>query len=182
MRSYGLEILFKKNTGNLTGWMSYTLSKSQQKTPGRTPEEIGLNNGQWYSSVYDKTHNLSITGSYKKSEKWTFGANFILQTGQPATFPNGQYSYAGLVVPSYSLRNQNRLPLFHHLDVSATLTPKSNKNRTWKGEWVFSIYNLYNHKNAASINFRQNSDTGTNEAVRTSIFGAVPSVSYNFKF
>ena len=182
MRSYGLEFLFKKNTGDLTGWVSYTLSKSEQKTPGRTAEEIGLNNGQWYNSVYDKTHNLAITSSYKRNEKWTFGANFALQTGQPATFPNGQYTYSGLVIPSYSLRNQNRLPLYHHLDVSATLTPRNNKGRNWKGEWVFSIYNLYNRKNAASINFRQNSETGTNEAVRTSIFGMVPSVSYNFKF
>lgn len=182
MRAYGLELMFKKNEGKFNGWISYTLSKSEQQTPGRTPEEIGINNGQWYNSAYDKTHNLAITSAYNLNEKWSFGANFALQSGQPVTYPNGQYEYLGITVPSYGLRNENRLPAYHHLDVSATLVPRKNKDRNWKGEWVFSIYNLYNRKNAASINFRQNVDTGENEAVKTSIFGIVPAVSYNFKF
>lgn len=182
LRSYGLEIMFRKNEGKFNGWISYTLSKSEQQTPGRTPIETGINNGQWYNSVYDKLHNIAITSSYNLNEKWSFGANFALQTGQPVTYPVGQYDYLGINVPSYGLRNENRLPAYHHLDIAATLTPKSNKDRQWKGEWVFSIYNLYNRKNAASINFRQNIDTGSNEAVKTSIFGVVPAVSYNFKF
>lgn len=182
MRSYGLEVMLKKNEGRLNGWVSYTLSKSQQQTPGRTAIESGINNGQWYNSAYDKTHNLAITSSYLLNEKWSFGANFTLQSGQPITYPNGQYQYLGITVPSYGLRNENRLPTYHHLDISSTLTPRKNNNRNWKGEWVFSIYNLYNRKNAAAINFRQNRQTGTNEAVKTSIFGMVPAVSYNFKF
>jgi hypothetical protein len=182
LRSYGLEIMFRKNEGKFNGWISYTLSKSEQQTPGRTPIETGINNGQWYNSVYDKLHNVAVTTSYNLNEKWSFGANFALQTGQPVTYPVGQYDYLGINVPSYGLRNENRLPAYHHLDIAATLTPKSNKDRQWKGEWVFSIYNLYNRKNAASINFRQNTDTGSNEAVKTSIFGVVPAVSYNFKF
>jgi hypothetical protein len=182
MRSYGLEVMVKKSEGRLNGWISYTLSKSQQQTPGRNAIEPGINNGQWYNSAYDKTHNLAITSSFLLNEKWSFGANFTLQSGQPITYPNGQYQYLGITVPSYGLRNENRLPAYHHLDISATLTPRKNNNRNWKGEWVFSIYNLYNRKNAAAINFRQNSQTGTNEAVKTSIFGMVPAVSYNFKF
>jgi len=182
MRSYGLEIMVKKNKGRFNGWVSYTLSKSEQQTPGRTPEEIGINNGQWYASAYDKTHNLAVTSAYNLNEKWSFGANFALQSGQPVTYPNGQYEYLGITVPSYGLRNESRLPAYHHLDISATLTPRKNKERNWKGEWVFSIYNLYNRMNAASINFRQNVDTGANEAVQLSIFGIVPAVSYNFKF
>ncbi len=182
MRSYGLEVLFRKNNGKLTGWISYTLSKSEQQTPGRNATESGINNGNWYSTAYDKLHNLAVTSSYNLNKKWSFGANFILQSGQPVTYPNGQYQYQGIVVPSYGLRNENRLPAYHHLDISATLTPTKNNNRNWKSEWVFSIYNLYNRRNAASINFRQNSDTGASEAVRTSIFGLVPAVSYNFKF
>ena len=182
LRSYGLELLLRKNEGKLNGWISYTLSRSEQQTPGRTPLETGINNGQWYNSVFDKLHNLAVTSSYTLNDKWSFGANFALQSGQPVTFPTGQYEYLGIVVPSYGLRNKNRLPAYHHLDIAATLTPKSNSNRQWKGEWVFSIYNLYNRRNAASINFRQNADTGANEAVRTSIFGVVPAVSYNFKF
>lgn len=191
MRAYGLEMLLRKNSGNLTGWIAYTLSKSEQQTPGRTPTEIGINNGNWYRSAYDKTHNLVITGGYKLNDKWSFGANFTLQSGQPVTFPTGKYviypngdtSQPGITVPIYDgSRNEDRLPAFHHLDISATLTPAKNKLSKWKSEWVFSIYNLYSRKNAASINFRQNSETGVNEAVKLSIFGIVPSVSYNFKF
>jgi len=182
MRSYGLEIMFRKNTGKFSGWIAYTLSRSEQRTPGRNTMETGINNGNWYRSAYDKMHNLAITSSYKFNKKWNFGANFVLQTGQPVTYPNGQYTYQGITVPSYGLRNENNLPLYHHLDVSATLTPKQNANKKWKGEWVFSIYNLYGRKNAASISFRQNQDSGNNEAIRLSIFGIVPAVSYNFKF
>jgi len=182
MRSYGLEILFRKNTGKFNGWISYTLSRSEQKTPGRASSESGINNGNWYRSAYDKMHNLAVTSSYNLNKKWNFGANFVLQTGQPVTYPNGQYVYQGITIPSYGLRNENNLPLYHHLDVSATLTPKQRKEKKWKAEWVFSIYNLYGRKNAASISFRQNQDSGDNEAIKLSIFGLVPSVSYNFKF
>jgi hypothetical protein len=186
LRSYGLELLLKKNEGKLTGWISYTLSKSEQQTPGRTAAETGINNGQWYNSTYYKVNNLAVTGSYFLNPKWTFGANFIYQTGQPTTYPNGKYEYLeeslGLKIPTYASRNANRLPSFHHLDLAATLTPKHKENRNWRGEWVFSIYNVYNRKNAASVNFKENRNSGANEAVKTSIFGIVPAVSYNFKF
>lgn len=182
MRSYGVEVLFRKNTGKFTGWLSYTLSRSEQQTPGRTPEETGINGGQWYRSLYDKQHNLALTGGYELNKKWGFGANFVLQTGAPVTYPNGQYSYQDVIIPSYGMRNSNKLPTYHHLDLSATYTPKPEKKSGWRGEWVFSVYNLYNRMNAASISFRQNEDTGRNEASRFSIFGIVPAVSYNFKF
>lgn len=182
LRAYGLEVMFRKNSGKWNGWISYTLSRSEQQTPGRTPNELGINNGQWYKSGFDKLHNIAITNSYTLSKKWSFGSNFIFQTGQPVTFPNGQYQYQGLSVPNYGLRNENKLPSYHHLDISGTYTPKPDKKKGWQSEWVFSIYNVYNRQNAASISFRQNQETATNEAVRLSIFGAVPSVSYNFKF
>lgn len=181
-RAYGLEVLFRKNEGRLNGWVSYTLSRSEQQTPGRNSSESGINNGEWYKTGWDKLHNLSVTGMYKLNEKWSFSSIFSLQSGQPVTYPNGQYEYQGITIPSYGLRNENRLPTYHRLDVSATLNPTKNKNRNWQGEWVFGIYNLYSRKNAASISFRQNQDSGNNEAIRLSIFGIVPSVTYNFKF
>jgi len=181
-RSYGMELLFRKNTGLFTGWVSYTLSRAEQKTPGRTPEEPGIANGDWYLSGYDKMHNLSIVGSYEFSPKWSFNGNFTLQSGQPVTYANGYYEFGGINVPNYSLRNENRLPLFHHLDVAATYTPRPDKKKGWQSYWVFSIYNLYNRKNAASMSFTTNEDTGANETRRLSIFGIVPGVSYNFKF
>ncbi|CAL2111715.1 Probable TonB-dependent outer membrane receptor precursor [Tenacibaculum sp. 190130A14a] len=182
MRSYGAELLLRKNKGDFTGWISYTLSKAQQRTPGNNSGGLGINNGNWYNTAYDRTHDFSFTGSYKLNEKWSFGGNFAFQTGRPVTYPNGQFQYQGLSVPTYGERNASRLPAYHRLDISATLTPRKNKNRKWKGEWVFSIYNVYNRQNAASISFGQNSTSGLNEATQTSIFGIVPSVSYNFKF
>jgi hypothetical protein len=179
-RAYGLEILFKKSQGAFQGWLAYTLSKSEQQTPGIGQGDPGINQGEWYDTPYDKTHDLSITGSYQLSTKWRLNGNFILQTGQPVTYPNGQYEIAGIVAPNYGLRNENRLPAYHRVDISATYSPKNQKR--WKNEWVFGIYNLYNRKNAASIAFRQNTKTMTNEAVRFSIFGIVPAITYNFKF
>lgn len=181
-RSYGVEVLLRKNTGKLQGWLSYTLSKSEQRTPPRNENEIGINNGAWYNTPYDKPHDISVYASYELNDKWSFNSNFVFQTGRPTNYPIGQFVFQDIVVPYYGLRNAERLPSYNRLDVSAVLTPRKNKNRKWQSEWVFSIYNVYNRRNAASINFRQNEDTGVNEAVRTSIFGIVPSVTYNFKF
>lgn len=181
-RSYGMEILFKKNAGKLTGWLSYTLSRAEQQTPGRTPSEPGIAEGKWYLSSYDKLHNLNIVGNYSFNPKWSFNANFTLQSGRPATYPDGYYEFGGINIPNYSLRNENRLPLYHHLDLAATYTPKPDKKKGWQSYWVFSIYNIYNRKNTASMRFTTNDDTGVNEARSLSIFGLVPGVSYNFKF
>ena len=177
-----MELLLRKNTGPFTGWVSYTLSKAEQKTPGRTPEEPGIANGDWYLSGYDKLHNLNITANYEFNPKWSFNANFSLQSGQPVTYPNGYYEFGGRNIPNYTLRNSNRLPTYHHLDIGATYTPKPDKKKGWQSYWVFSIYNLYNRQNAASITFAQNNDTGMNESRQLSIYGLVPGVSYNFKF
>ena len=182
LRAYGLEFMIRKNIGKLNGWISYTLSNSEQQTPGRTPNELGINSANWYKTGFHKLHNLAVTANYSLSQKWSCSGNFILQSGQPVTFPNGQYEYQGISIPSYGARNDDNLPLYHHLDLSATYTPKPNKTKGWQGEWVFSVYNIYNRKNAASISFRENQISGANEAIKFSIFGAVPSVSYNFKF
>lgn len=181
-RAYGLEVLLRKNQGAFQGWIAYTLSKSEQKTSPRNENEIGINNGQWYNTPYDKPHDLSIYGTYTLNDRWKINSNFIYQTGLPTNYPIGQFDFQGIVVPYYGLRNEQRLPDYHRLDLSATYTPKRKTNATYQSEWVFSIYNVYNRQNAASINFRQNADTGVNEAVRTSIFGLVPAVTYNFKF
>jgi len=181
-RAYGLELLLRKNKGRFTGWISYTLSKSEQRVQGRTPEETGINNGDWYNTPYDRTHDLSITGSYKVNNKWRFGANFIYQTGRPTNYPSGQYLFEDSLVPVFTSRNAERLPSYNHLDISATLTSRKNTNRKWKSEWIFGIYNVYNRKNAASITFSKNEETFQNEAVRTSIFGIMPAITYNFKF
>ena len=189
-RAYGAEFLFRLNHEKFKGWFAYTYSRSEQRTPGRTPKvnnnrsnrETGINLEQWYPTPYDKPHDLSLYGSYLPNRQWTISANFVYQTGRPTNYPLGQFEFQGLGVPYYGLRNTERLPDYHRLDISARFVPKGNQKRRLQSEWVFSIYNVYNRQNAASINFRRNQETGTNEAVQTSIFGIVPAVTYNFKF
>lgn len=181
-RAYGLEVLLRKNEGRLKGWLAYTLSRSEQRTPGRTAVETGINNGEWYKTPFDKTHDISLTTNYSLNEKWSLSSNFLFQTGQPATFPNGQYEFNGIVVPSFEARNSSRLPAYHRLDLSVNYNPNPNSQKRFKGEWVFGVYNVYNRRNAVNLTFRENRMSGTNEAVRLAIFGIVPSVSYNFKF
>lgn len=182
MRSYGMEFLLRKTRGDFTGWLAYTISKSEQRTLGGSAGGPGINNGNWYNSAHDRTHDISLTGSYRLNDKWVFGSNLVFQTGRPVTYPNGQYTYEGVSIASYADRNADRLPAYHRLDISTTYTPNRRPDKRWKGEWVFGIYNVYNQQNAASISFGQNRETGVNEATRTAIFGIVPSVSYNFKF
>lgn len=181
-RAYGAELLLKKNKGKFTGWLAYTLSRSEQRTPGRNQDEPGINNSLWYATAYDKPHDISVTGTFELSPKWNFNANFIYQTGLPTTYPTAQYKFEELTIPVYSPRNSNRLPDYHRLDISATYTPKKQRKSTYSSSWNFGLYNVYARKNAVSLSFRENEDTGRNEAVRLSLFGIVPSVTYNFKF
>ncbi|MDO6738876.1 TonB-dependent receptor [Wenyingzhuangia sp. 2_MG-2023] len=185
-RAYGLELMFKKEEGKFNGWISYTLSRSEQQTTGRTADEVGINNGNWYATGYDKTHDLTVIANYKASKKWKFNSSFNLQTGQPVTYADGSYGYLGLNIPNYGPRNSKRLPLYHRVDVSATYVPEKYESKKWKGEWVFSVYNLYNRQNASSISFGQdeNNETGTTRNIteRLTMFGIIPSVTFNFKF
>lgn len=181
-RAYGLELQIEKKKGKLTGWISYTLSRSERLIDG-------INNNKWFDSRFDQTHNASATAFYELNKRWTFSANFVVNSGTPATFPTDRIEQQGFVIPNIAsgARNNVRIPTYHRLDIAATLQGKERKN--WSGEWVFSIYNLYNKRNPFSIYFRQNelrTPIGTpitTEAVRLSVIGNfIPSVAYNFKF
>ncbi len=182
-RSYGLEVLFQKNEGRFKGWLSYTLSRTEQQIRGRTPIEPGINNGRWFVNNFDKTHDLSFTSSYNLSKKIKLNAAFNFQTGLPTTFPSNQFEpFDGVIVPDFEERNSSRLPNFHRLDLSLNYTPKPTSTKKWNSEWVLSIYNIYNRKNATNISFGFNNESLQNEATRLAIFGIVPSITYNFNF
>ncbi len=181
-RSYGLEVQIEKKKGKLTGWLSYTLAKSERKVDG-------VNNDEWFDSRFDQTHNLSLTTFYELSKKWTFSGNFVVNSGTPATFPTDRVEQQGYVIPNIAsgARNNVRIPVYHRLDLSATM--KGKEREKWSGEWVFSVYNVYNRRNPFSIYFQQNAirpEIGTpitTEAVRLSVIGSfIPSIAYNFKF
>ncbi|GEJ43547.1 collagen-binding protein [Chryseobacterium sp. ON_d1] len=173
-RAYGLELIAKKKSGKLTGWISYTLSKTERKING-------INNNEWYNARMDKTHDLSIVATYQLNPKWTFSGLFVYSTGNAVTFPTGKYELNGQTVFQYSNRNADRMPAYHRMDLSATYEPSSNKR--FRGSWTFGIYNLYGRENAYTINFEDNPDRpGTTRAMQTSLFRWVPNITYNFKF
>jgi hypothetical protein len=173
-RAYGLELLAKKKEGKLTGWISYTLSKTEKKIDG-------INSNNWYNARQDKTHDLSVIGIYQLSKKWSLSGVFVYSTGNAVTFPTGKYNLGGQTIYQYDNRNANRMPANHRLDFSATYE-KQRKGRL-QGSWNFSLYNVYGRENAYSITFKDDPNNALKtQAVQTSLFRWVPSVTYNFKF
>lgn len=178
-RAYGIEWFVKKNTGKLTGWLSYTLARTERKIEG-------LNNDDWYPNRYDRTHTLNIIGQYQVSSKWSLGVNFSYITGVPYTIPVQKYSFEGISYPLTlpGTRGNIRVPDYHRMDVSATKKNKKGLFKKGSSEWVFSVYNLYNRKNPFSIYTRPSEDNALKtEAVQLSIIGSfVPAITYNFSF
>ena len=173
-RAYGLELIAKKKSGKLTGWISYTLSKTERKIDG-------INNNEWYNARMDKTHDLSVVATYQLNPKWSFSGLFVYSTGNAVTFPTGKYELNGQTVFQYSNRNADRMPAYHRMDFSATYEPESNKR--FRGSWTFGIYNIYGRQNAYTIMFEDNPDNpGTTRTMQTSLFRWVPNITYNFKF
>ena len=173
-RAYGIEGLLRKQTGKLTGWLSYTISKTERQIDG-------INNGTWYNARQDRPHDMAIVGIYQLNKKWTLSANWIYYTGDAVTFPSGKYRVDDQVIFYYTERNGYRMPNYHRLDLGATLQLK--KKKRFSSELAFSLYNAYGRENAYSITFRESeANSEKTEAVRTALFKYIPSVSYNFKF
>ena len=173
-RAYGIEWLVRKQTGRLTGWLSYTLSKTERKIDG-------INNNDWYNARQDRTHDIAIVGMYELNKKWTLSANWIFYTGDAVTFPAGKYRVDNQVIFYYTERNGYRMPEYHRLDLGATLQLK--KTKKYSSELAFSLFNAYGRENAYTISFRESKDDPQKtEAVRTALFKYIPSVSFNFKF
>jgi len=173
-RAYGLELFAKKKVGRMTGWVSYTLS--------RTERRFGqVNDDSWYPANQDRTHDLSVVGIYKLNKKWTLSGDFVYYTGNAVTWPSGKYEVDGQVAFLYTKRNGYRMPPYNRLDLSATLQGK--KTKKFDSNWNFSLYNAYGRENPYSISFQQDpGNPAKTEAVQYALFRWVPSVTYNFKF
>lgn len=187
-RAYGIELLLKKRRGKFTGWVSYTLSRSERQFDQ-------INNGDWYAAKQDRTHDVSIVAMYNITERITASATWVYYTGNAVTFPSGKYEIDGQTVNLYSERNGYRMPDYHRLDLGVTLNNSRFKTvkdletgeekqvpKRFESSWNFSVYNAYARENAYSITFRENEETGKTEAVQLALFKIVPSISYNFKF
>lgn len=173
-RAYGIELFFKKRYGKFNGWIGYTLSRTERKVNG-------INNNEWYAARFDRTHDVSLVGMYDLTKRWTISAVWVYNTGNAVTYPAGKYSVDGQTYYYYTERNGSRMPAYHRLDLGATYTKITKKGR--ESSWSFSVYNAYNRYNPFTIEFQDNPDNPQQtQAVQTSLFGIVPSITYNFKF
>ena len=173
-RAYGFEFLAKKKIGLFSGWVSYTLSKTERKIDG-------INDGNWYNAKQDRTHDVSIVTILELNPKWTVSGVFVYSTGNAVTFPTGKYALGEQTIYQYANRNANRMPDYHRLDISATYENKNKKKNA--GSWNFSLYNVYGRENAYQISFQDDpSDNSKTQIIQTALFRWVPSITYNFKF
>jgi hypothetical protein len=173
-RAYGIELLLKKKNGRFNGWIAYTLARTERRIDG-------INNGQYYPAKQDRTHDVSIVGRYELTPRWTLSANWVYYTGSAVTFPSGKYEIDGQTYFLYTERNGYRMPAYHRLDLGATYLAR--KTKRFESEWSFSVFNAYNRQNAYTITFRDSeTQPGTTEAVRTALFGIIPSISWNFRY
>ncbi len=172
-RAYGLELLLKKTSGKLTGWIGYTLSRTERKIDG-------VNNDEWYLARQDKTHDISIVGMYDINQKWNVSAVWVYQTGNAVTFPTGKYVVSGQTVWLYSERNGYRVPAYHRFDLGATY--KLKQRDRYRSELTFGVYNAYGRQNPYIITFSESKTVpGQTTATQTALFRWVPSISWNFK-
>ena len=174
-KAYGMEWMVRKNTGKLTGFANYTLSRSERTIPE-------INQGKTYLAPFDKTHTANIVVNYELSKKCSLSAIFIYATGNPTTYPTGRFEINGEYFPIYSGRNEDRRPAYHRLDLSFNFIPHTDTQRRLKGEWNVSLFNAYGKKNPWMITLNQDRDTGKPFAEMVYLFGIVPSVTYNVKF
>jgi hypothetical protein len=173
-RAYGIEFFLKKKFGRFNGWIGYTLARTEKQIDG-------INNGGWYPAKQDRTHDISVVGIYELTKKWTISATWVYYTGNAVTFPSGKYEVSGQVQYYYTERNGYRMPAYHRLDIGATYQAK--KTERFESSWNFSVYNAYGRENAYTITFQQDpNDPTKTQALQTTLFRWVPSITYNFKF
>ncbi len=173
-RAYGIEFFLKKKTGKFTGWIGYTLSRTERLIEG-------VNNNNWYPVKQDRTHDLSVVAMYQISKKWSISSVFVFYTGNAVTFPSGKYQIGSRTFFYYTERNGYRMPNYHRLDFSATY--EFEKGKRFEHSLNFGVYNVYARENAYTINFVTDpKDPTRTVAEQTSLFRYVPSITYNFKF
>ncbi|MGB5931324.1 MAG: carboxypeptidase-like regulatory domain-containing protein, partial [Cyclobacteriaceae bacterium] len=179
--SYGSELLVKKNKGRLTGWASYTYSRTWRKFDGEEPEAT-IDEGNKYPANQDRPHDLKMVVNYQISRKWTLGSNLIVSSGRAYTAPEARYEIDGYIINDYSDRNSYRTPMYHRLDLSFTYEPNLRLDKNYEDSWTFAIYNVYGRRNPYSV-FFQDLEGSPPSAYKFSVLGVpFPSVTYNFKY
>ncbi len=186
-QAYGVEFQLKKDEGRLRGLAGYSYSRAKRKF-------ADINNGQSYNAFYDRPHQINLMLAYDVTIRWNFGMNWNYSTGAPFSSPVSFYSYNGQEVPVYGQKNNDRLPDYHRLDVSATVKLNKNPEKKYHHNLTFSVYNFYGRKNAVYINYNKIQTADGSIKIPSDLldvnrmtsqfylFGFTPSISYNFKW
>jgi hypothetical protein len=179
-KAYGIEVLLKKSTGRLNGWLGYTYSRALVKLDSQFDEEK-VNNGDYFPANFDKPHDVSAVLNYKFTKRYSLSANFIYQTGRPITYPIGTYMFNGAEYTLYSDRNQFRIPDYYRLDLGVNIEGNHKIKKLAHSFWNISVYNVLGRNNPYSVYFV--TEDGKIKGYKTSIFAIpVPTITYNFKF
>ncbi len=179
-KAYGVELMVKKLTGKLNGWVSYTYSRSFVQAKGNFPDEI-VNNGDWFSSNFDKPHALNFIGNYRFNRRFNFSLNVIYNTGRPITLPAAKYEIDGAMRVHYTNRNQERIPDYFRTDISVNVEGNHKVRKLAHSSWTFAVYNLLGRSNPYSVYYE--SSQQRIQGYKLSIFARpIPTITYNFKF
>ncbi len=175
-------MMVSKKKGNFTGWVNYTYARTFNQTYADLNVLEQVNNGNWYRANYDRPHSFNLSIDLAADKHNSFSFNFVYSTGRPYTEPVGFVQYLNNFYPYFDERNNNRIPAYHRLDLAWNIkNPSMKKDKRWKGNWAFTIYNLYARKNAYSVFFK--TENGAARAYKLQIFGApIVALAYNFQF
>jgi hypothetical protein len=179
-KAYGLELMLKKSSGKLNGWISYTYSRTFLQTKGIHGTEI-VNKGEYYPSSFDKPHALNFISNYKFTRRYNFSLNVIYNTGRPITLPVGRYTLEGSSRVLYGDRNASRIPDYFRIDLSFNIEGNHRIKKLAHSSWTVAVYNLTGRANAYSVYFVTEDDKI--KGYKLSIFAMpIPTITYNFKF
>ena len=176
-RAYGVEAMIKKPAGKITGWISYSYSRSQLQDPSAI-----INGGGWYNAPYDKPHEFKFVGNWAITHRFSFSVNVDYSTGRPVTIPVGRYYYAGQYRLAYSERNTHRIPDYFRVDAAFNIDPGHYLKAFAHANITIGVYNVTGRKNPYSV-FFQTSPSGAVNGYMLSIFASqVPYVNLNILF
>jgi hypothetical protein len=185
--NYGIELYARKNSGKLKGWISYTWSISRRHTTSSVVVDQ-INHNRYFPSNYDKPHSLNIIANYYLTRRWHASVSFSYSTGRPITLPESKFSYGNDWLVRYSSRNAYRLPDYHRLDLSVSCDESLRKTKKLRGNWTFSIMNVYGRKNAYSAFFKKTEPDNSNHYQPYSLYTLyiigrpLPTITYSFYF
>ncbi|KUG06987.1 TonB-dependent receptor [Solirubrum puertoriconensis] len=179
-KAYGVEVMVRKLTGKVNGWISYTYSRSLVRVNSGTTAEM-INGGRYYPSNFDKPHDVTMIGNYRFSRRFSTSLNFTYSTGRPITLPLAKYYVGNSMRVLYSDRNAYRVPDYYRADIGLNIEGNHKVKKLAHSSWTVGVYNLTGRRNPFSIYYK--SVNGNIKGYQLSVFGQpIPTITYNFRF